>query len=86
MVIRIDWTGMWVACGVVRRSRLISPAPQLRFPPLQVFTQRIAQPILAGNFAIIGAFGRFVGHGTRKSVNGFLKVRRLQGSTGYPRG
>ncbi|WP_366517824.1 hypothetical protein [Tardiphaga sp.] len=50
-------------CGVRARLRLIRPAAQLRFSPLQIFAQRAAQPVLTGEF-VRRRFGRLVGHGT----------------------
>jgi hypothetical protein len=46
-----------------RRRGLIDPATGLRLAPFQVFTQRVAQPILAGQRAVIGASSGLVGHG-----------------------
>ncbi len=42
---------------------LTDPATGLRFPPLQVFAQRLAQPVLAHGFTIIRLSLGLVGHG-----------------------
>jgi hypothetical protein len=65
--------GGWIrtASTMLRRRRsLTAPATGLRLPPLQVFTQRVAQPVLAGDAAVIRAFILLVGHGALCS-NGF---------------
>jgi hypothetical protein len=54
---------IWAAGSVLRRYRdLTAPATGLRLPPFQVFTQRIAQPVLTGDGAVIRALIWFVGH------------------------
>src|SRR5258708_10299163 len=46
-----------------RHCGLTGPAGGLRLPPFQVFTQRVAQPVLAGDGAVIRTSFWLVGHG-----------------------
>src|SRR5258708_34071062 len=45
---------LWTAATMLRRHcGLTGPASGLRLPPFQVFTQRVAQPVLAGHGPLI---------------------------------
>jgi hypothetical protein len=62
-------------CGGSIMRGLTGPAAGLRLPPFQVFPQRVAQPVLAGDGAVVRASIWLVGHGVLCS-DGFRKSTR----------
>jgi hypothetical protein len=68
-------------CGGSIRRGLTAAATGLRLPPLQVFTQRVTQPVLAGDSAVVRAFIWLVGHGVLCS-NGFEKFDPIMSHPG----
>ena len=60
---------------------LTAAAAGLRLPPFQVFTQRVAQPVLAGDDAVVRAFIWLVGHGVLCS-DGFRKIAPMMSHQG----
>jgi hypothetical protein len=60
---------------------LTGPAAGLRLPPFQVFTQRVAQPVLASDRAVIRALIWLVGHGVL-CWNGFANIDPMMSHPG----